>query len=61
MDKHSLPPDSRHYMINYIFRVQQKFFKTSSDMKKPVERAPATLLDSGRLVQIACHLSVFPV
>ena len=42
MDKHRLPPDSRHYMINNFFRIQQKL----SDMKKPVKRVPAKLLDS---------------
>ena len=41
MDKHRLPPDSRHYTINYVFRIQQKL----SDVKKPVKRAPAKLLD----------------
>ena len=63
MDKHSLPPDSLHFMINYVFRIQQKL----SDVKKSVKRDPLNcwtlrvLLLAGRLIGIACHLSEFPV
>ena len=49
MGKHSLSPDSLHYMINYVFRVQ-KFSKKSSEAKKPVKSAPAKLLGSAGLL-----------
>ena len=44
IDEHSLSPDYRSYMTNYVLRVQRKF--SSRDLKKPVQHAPARISDS---------------